>query len=201
MYAPPERADLSLRHGRARDVWAFGCVLLEVLVLIAFGWETENIPHTCDPSTKHLYYETFGLSSWVEIFKEDRRRSAPSPESRTFADNIECVWKWRDAVLFLSPDHMFSKLVHATLWMLNTDPADRRTSEESLAFIRAKNWQEVEADILAVHPLPEDPPMPLKGDTEERMGRYTTEDLALIHDISLELIEGYVKVELKKEES
>jgi serine/threonine protein kinase len=201
MYAPPERADPSLDHGRARDVWAFGCVLLEVLVLIAFGWRTEQVPHTCDASTKHVYHDADGITSWVEVFKEDRRLSGANPETRTFADKPECVEKWLGLVLSLSADHMCSKLAYVTHSMLIPDPAKRWTSENCLGFVQAKNWKEVEAEALAANPLPEEPKgVTLRDRHGEVMAVLNTEELALAHDWSLELEEGYITVKVAREE-
>lgn len=39
LYEPPEKANEGLdTHGRARDVWALGCVLLEILSLLIYGF-------------------------------------------------------------------------------------------------------------------------------------------------------------------
>jgi serine/threonine protein kinase len=43
-YAPPENFDekggyAEKRHGRAFDMWAIGCIMIEVAILICYGWE------------------------------------------------------------------------------------------------------------------------------------------------------------------
>jgi serine/threonine protein kinase len=40
MYCPPEKENQD-SHGRARDVWALGCVFLELAVLLHHGWGPE----------------------------------------------------------------------------------------------------------------------------------------------------------------
>lgn len=38
MYAPPEHVAATSRHGRTRDIWALGCAILEILVLLLYGF-------------------------------------------------------------------------------------------------------------------------------------------------------------------
>jgi hypothetical protein len=40
MYAPPERVD-SYDFGRSRDIWAFGCAILELTVLLYVQWSSD----------------------------------------------------------------------------------------------------------------------------------------------------------------
>jgi hypothetical protein len=115
---------------------AFGCVLLEVLVLIARGWSTDNTSHACGPMANHP------TACWVETFKEARRQSPPHIESRSFADNMSCVEAWRGDLLRESPDPMFSKLLYAVCAMMTTDPTDRPRSVDILYFLKLRNWQE-----------------------------------------------------------
>ena len=48
-YHPPEywkengyRA-VEVKHGRAFDVWSMGCILIEIVILIVYGWESEKV--------------------------------------------------------------------------------------------------------------------------------------------------------------
>jgi serine/threonine protein kinase len=201
MYAPPERADLSLQHGRARDVWAFGCVLLEVLVLIARGWTTDNPPHACSLMANHLTVEMYGLPCWVDVFKEARRQSLPDIESRSFAGNMSCVEAWRYQLSRESPDPMFSKLLYAVGAMMTRNPTDRLTSVNILNFVELKNWQEVYKELLVGFHVPQDSSTPITiKTTREALGPYTTEALALMPRIDLQLIEGYLKVDVLSKE-
>jgi serine/threonine protein kinase len=72
VYEPPEK-ELMDKFGRARDVWAFGCVLLELLVLVAYG-------HSRNP--------------WVDRFEQERVQSTPR-RTKAYCDTSECTNTWR----------------------------------------------------------------------------------------------------------
>jgi serine/threonine protein kinase len=62
MYSPPERQELM---GRGRDVWALGCVLLEIALMIRFAGQ--NI----------LAFENTGHKNMIDIFEIERKSSPP----------------------------------------------------------------------------------------------------------------------------
>jgi serine/threonine protein kinase len=73
MYEPPEKTiEYSDTHGRARDVWALGCVLLEILVLLTHGFR--------EPAA-------------VDIFEEERMKST-GKEVKAFSRTMGCVNAW-----------------------------------------------------------------------------------------------------------
>ena len=59
------------RHGRARDIWALGCVILEILVLLLYGFS--------DPPQ-------------VEIFEEERGIFGDGVKA--FSNIMGCVESW-----------------------------------------------------------------------------------------------------------
>lgn len=73
IYAPPERVTGFESFGRARDVWALGCVLLEILSQIVYG---------------------FSENAAVEIFERERLKTSRILETRVFCLTMECVYTW-----------------------------------------------------------------------------------------------------------
>jgi serine/threonine protein kinase len=52
-YQPPEYEDgISKRFGRALDVWAMGCIFIELAILLVYGWETEKLQEFTKSRTK-----------------------------------------------------------------------------------------------------------------------------------------------------
>ena len=77
MYAPPEKTlEDSDSYGRARDVWALGCVLLEILVLLLYG---------------------FRQPAAVESFEEERRGSSYK-DTRVYSRTMNCVRVWMENI-------------------------------------------------------------------------------------------------------
>ena len=73
MYAPSEKTIEDLdSYGRAREVWALGCVLLEILVLLLYG---------------------FRQPAAVESFEEERRGSSYQ-DTRVYSRTLNCVEAW-----------------------------------------------------------------------------------------------------------
>jgi serine/threonine protein kinase len=73
MYAPPEKTlEDSDMYGRARDVWALGCVMLEILVLLLYGFR--------EPAA-------------VEVFERERLESTKK-DVKAFSRTMECVEVW-----------------------------------------------------------------------------------------------------------
>ncbi|KAI9812565.1 MAG: hypothetical protein M1827_004554 [Pycnora praestabilis] len=112
MYAAPERLLLD-RHGRARDVWAFGCVILELMVLIAYGWTAAEQE-----------------DAMVDVFKEERRASNDEPNTTAFSHSMDCVNRWMTKME--KEDDTDGFIVKGTLLtvrdMLNIDPEQRPKS-------------------------------------------------------------------------
>ncbi|KAI9786680.1 MAG: hypothetical protein M1839_006231 [Geoglossum umbratile] len=108
MYNPPER-DSQEKHGRARDIWAFGCVILELVVLLERGFR--------EPAA-------------VDAFQQARYRST-SYKVRAFSQTMDCVDKWirtlEEDGSQISPIGAMLRIVKQ---MLNRDPKTRYTAED-----------------------------------------------------------------------
>jgi len=84
MYEPPEKTiEDSDTHGRARDVWALGCVLLEILVLLIYGFR--------EPAA-------------VDLF-EDERMNSTIRGVRAFSRTMGSVDVWIVSLGKLIEDH------------------------------------------------------------------------------------------------
>src|SRR6266571_2965761 len=73
MYAAPERTISGGHSGRARDVWALGCVILEVVVLLCVG---------------------FSENPEVEVFEKERLRLSGEDCVKAFSVTMNCVSDW-----------------------------------------------------------------------------------------------------------
>ena len=62
MYSPPEKGDLM---GRGRDVWALGCVLLEIALMIRFAGQDV------------IAYDITAHKNMIDIFEDSRKKSLP----------------------------------------------------------------------------------------------------------------------------
>jgi serine/threonine protein kinase len=109
MYNPPER-DFQEKHGRARDVWALGCVILELIVLLEHGWKK--------PAA-------------VDAFQQARMRSTPQ-RVRAFSQTMKCVREWiarlEDNGAQIRPIGAMLRVVRK---MLDPDPQTRCTAHEA----------------------------------------------------------------------
>jgi serine/threonine protein kinase len=84
MYEPPEKTiEDSDSHGRARDVWALGCVLLEILVLLTYGFR--------EPAA-------------LDNFEEERINSTPR-SVKAFSRTMASVEVWMASLGKLIEDH------------------------------------------------------------------------------------------------
>ncbi|KAI9762717.1 MAG: hypothetical protein M1840_001184 [Geoglossum simile] len=108
MYNPPER-DYEEKHGRARDVWALGCVILELIVLLEHG---------------------FRKPSAVDVFQQDRLRSTEQ-KVRAFSQTMGCVNEWVQRLeengSQVGPIGAMLRIVKK---MLNLNPKTRYTARE-----------------------------------------------------------------------
>ncbi|KAI9857271.1 MAG: hypothetical protein M1813_008309 [Trichoglossum hirsutum] len=115
MYAPPERTvGGEAGFGRARDAWAMGCVLLEILILLCHG---------------------FSRMPEVENFEQERLKSSGEREVRAFSLTMGCV---SDRLVRLdamtentehpSDREKLKTMLAAVRGMLCLDPAERMTS-------------------------------------------------------------------------
>jgi serine/threonine protein kinase len=126
LYAPPERTLQYMEStGRARDTWAMGCVILEILVLLCLGFSQEPA---------------------VEKFERERLLSSGERESKAFSLTMDCVNEWIERL-----DEMIKSCVHDRLadqkrlenllflvrGMLNLEPKDRITASKAHDHLRS----------------------------------------------------------------
>jgi serine/threonine protein kinase len=135
MYAPPEKiAEDSDKHGRARDVWALGCVMLEILVLLIYGFRK--------PAT-------------VEVFEQERLESSNKKDVRAFSRTMGRVEAWmanigrllekghqRDKDRWVDGDwqneqKMLRNLLNAVQSMLKVNQLERVESSQVLEYLIA----------------------------------------------------------------
>jgi serine/threonine protein kinase len=76
LYSPPER---DLLPGRGRDVWALGCVFLEIAYMIRFTFQDAILGKV--GATRQPMYE--GLRNVIDMFEEDRKSSVSRTGERT----------------------------------------------------------------------------------------------------------------------
>ena len=124
MYAPPEHMTVASRHGRARDIWALGCVILEILVLLLYGFS--------DPPQ-------------VEIFEEEREIFGDGVKA--FSNTMGCVeswitklWEMAHAAKNIYVDESdkqkaLLKLFNVMGTMLVKNPSDRITAAEARDYL------------------------------------------------------------------
>jgi len=124
MYAPPEHTTATSRHGRARDIWALGCVILEILVLLLYGF--------LDPPQ-------------VEIFEEEREIFGDGVKA--FSNTMGCVENWIAKLREMAhaaknicvdesnKQNAFLKLFNVMETMLVKNPSDRITAAEACDYL------------------------------------------------------------------
>lgn len=123
MYAPPEHMTATSRHGRVRDIWALGCVILEILVLLLYGFS--------DPAQ-------------VEIFEEEREIFGGV---KAFSNTMGCVESWITKLwemahaaknIYVDESHKqraLLKLYNVMGTMLVKNPSDRITAVEACDYL------------------------------------------------------------------
>jgi serine/threonine protein kinase len=120
-YHPPEYYDddgsrASRKHGRPFDVWAMGCIMLQVAVLIAFGWESGKV--------KEFRSARRSLSSTQRRFSKKR-----DGEDSSFHNSLPVVDEWIHKILE-DGSKMLLQFLEITIQMLRGDSMDRLASWE-----------------------------------------------------------------------
>lgn len=103
-------------YGRSFDVWAMGCIMVDVAILIVYGWE----------------------SGKVKEFKEARKKNNPKKrrfknqecEDHSFHNNINIVDQWLEDLRRDGSDQLKKMLVLVTT-MLEVSPGKRPYSWEA----------------------------------------------------------------------
>jgi serine/threonine protein kinase len=136
LYSPPERESLM---GRGRDVWALGCVLLEIAFMIRYAFQFGifgKLGSTQDPK-----YD--GLRNIIDICELDRKNSISRPGERTAIYYKTMNWVCQEMSSFhimrpglrkrVTVDGMFPVIGR----MMEEDQTARITAAEAAAQLRA----------------------------------------------------------------
>ena len=124
-YQPPEywsedgiRAEIS--HGRAFDVWALGCIIIELATLVVYGWN----PMVVNGSTNQPV-----LAFRAERFKNQGRitlsMDGPQSQDNSFWNNYIVVEKWVEKLKSDKKDTKLMNILNTALEMTVSDPKDR----------------------------------------------------------------------------
>jgi serine/threonine protein kinase len=121
MYAPPEKKDEEYMHGRARDVWALGCVFLELVIMVD-SFRNKDIVST--PA--------------VDVFENERLISSGSEEAAAFAKTLPCVVRWIDRIGSVASGKEFkeSTILPVVQTMLEPDPTKRAKADDTTKKLR-----------------------------------------------------------------
>jgi serine/threonine protein kinase len=119
-YHPPEYYNddgsrASRTHGRSFDIWAMGCIMLQVALLVVYGWESGMV-------------ENF-RSSRCSLVSNQRRFSKRDGEDSSFHNSLAKVDSW---IFQLMGDgsKMLQQFLEIIIQMLRGDPKDRLASWE-----------------------------------------------------------------------
>lgn len=122
LYRAPER-DIQEYSGRPRDIWALGCVFMELTVMIIYGWE--------GPS-----------SQAIEKFEEARRDASGVKRTTAYWRTMPVVREWYiNMVNSGNKIRIFDRpgvisLLHTIPAMLTLDPGTRATAEQVCALFQ-----------------------------------------------------------------
>ncbi|KAI9769839.1 MAG: hypothetical protein M1840_003833 [Geoglossum simile] len=157
MYEPPERSfHQEFTFGRARDIWALGCVILETLVLFCFG---------------------FSKTPKLEEFELDRFKASGDLESRKFSVTQECVGEWMDQLEQKAKEFQprstgikLESLLENARNMLKPEPLDRITAaaaKEKLHILKGNSLPLTSTRVEKRKALPTHLTPKTSGDTPE----------------------------------
>jgi serine/threonine protein kinase len=124
LYAPPEITKQGLDStGRARDMWAIGCVIVEIVTLLVFG---------------------FAEKPAVEAFELERFESSGELETKTFSLTIPCVTRWIQGLhdridasgeLNAADKFRLRALLSASKYLLRENPSLRDKADSTRSFL------------------------------------------------------------------
>ena len=103
-YQPPEYFDKNIdSYGRSFDLWAMGCIIFELAIVLVYGWETEM----CRKLESEL-----------------------SNENGVFSKKLDLVYRWISRLDRKDGSQNLQCLMNMTRTMLSTDPTARPYSWE-----------------------------------------------------------------------
>lgn len=135
LYGPPER-DSPDGVGRGRDVWALGCVLLEIAFMIRYAFQPEVVFHR---------------GNIIDDFEERRRLSSESggPENIIYYKTMKCVHEETKKFDTMRPGLRRRVTLDGMLptirRMMEEDPEKRLTAAEAALVLRA-SYQNLATD-------------------------------------------------------
>ena len=103
-YQPPEYFEDVRKHGRSFDIWSLGCIIVELAVLIVYGWESKKLD-----------------AFQTERSKNRNRRRASDKEDVSFHNNTSVVYRWIGAVADEDGSRNFKYLMNTAATMLSID--------------------------------------------------------------------------------
>ena len=106
-YQPPEYGEKDVRrHGRSFDIWSLGCIIVELALLMVYGWESKKLDT----------FETERSKNW------DRPRArASSSDDISFHNNMSVVYRWIGAMADKDGSRNFKYLMNIAKIMLSID--------------------------------------------------------------------------------
>jgi len=141
-YHPPEYWNddgtrATKAHGRAFDVWAMACIMIEVAILIVYDWESQKV--------KAFREDRLKLPDTVRRFPSQSKQGGPDD---SFHNSISVVDAW---LLRLEEDGspMMKQTLAVAVGMLRQDPKERLYSWEALLdMYEILNSDEPNAELL-----------------------------------------------------
>ena len=121
-YHPPEYEDESVqKHGRSFDIWSMGCIIVELAVLIVYGWESKR------------------LAAFEEERDKNRDRLVQR-DSRdvSFHNNMPVVRRWMETMAREDDSRNFMYLMDTAAKMLSMDRDTRPYSWEVEIYLYEK---------------------------------------------------------------
>jgi len=128
-YRPPEyykgdswEGDETQKFGRAFDMWAMGCIMVQVAVLVVWGWESAKLHEFCKAR------ETFVDQEQQKRGLVERRLSDPDD---SFVKSTPVVDEWLTMLQQKDGSAMLRRFLRTAVQMLRRDPSERIYSWEA----------------------------------------------------------------------
>lgn len=128
-YRPPEyykgdswERDETQKFGRAFDMWAMGCIMVQIAVLVVWGWESAKLHEFCKAR------EMFVDQDQRKRGLVERRLSDPDD---SFVKSTPVVDEWLTMLQHEDGSAMLRRFLRTTVQMLRRDPSERIYSWEA----------------------------------------------------------------------
>ena len=105
-YQPPEYGEKDVKkHGRSFDIWSLGCIIVELAVLVVYGWESKKL-------------DTFETE---RSKNRNRARASGREDDVSFHNNTSVVYRWIGALAGEEGSRNFKYLMNTAARMLSID--------------------------------------------------------------------------------